>query len=520
MSTLPNKQKMQVFESAVKQEVFESAVKQEVFESAVKQEEDPPIRDIPVRIEIDVRSISSFVKAEPDTLIKMWDEVQHDNINEDKLLRGDQLNNFLHDILKKWYKFYRPREKARLVKSQTRAAVGEFKQLISATCEESNMIDFDTWVLSKKHLSHFVEQMKQRKFDREDVSITKAFEFLAGKVFEPTDSGAAVPSARQGESAERGVDVLYQNFKNPLIEPPIQKFRRLESEVSKFQASLRELANQKEAMNNGSTKVSVSNAKSDLGKLSDLVLAVPGEQPDDSRQLSFTASDLLFSKLSSHLEGGRSQAGREQSEFSLFSKGSLESEQNSEIKNLETRLENLEKISGKPFIPKDAMTTIAILSQPLNVLADSAKLQSLEQQVSKLIKELDQLKSKSNPKMTHKRLQPGDRKKLTRLVPPAERKKIARVEMMFKKMSTWEKAAEQLPIAIERLQNLQHLNMEASGVVEQVNTLREQQATLTETLADDRRLLQSVYKRLVSSTEKIRANVKSLDDRILKLKNS
>jgi len=256
--------------------------------------------------------------------------------------------------------------------------------------------------------------------------------------------------------------------------------------------------------------VSVSNASDDLSKLSELLIAAPGEVPENKMQSSFMNSDVLFSNLNSHLEDTGGQAAGKAPVFSLFSKGSLDEEQTAAIQKLETRLTNLEKISGassEAIYTDDAMSLIEYLSMRLNVLGDPAKILSLEQKVSKLNKELEQIKA--NTQTSSKRLQPI-----------LARHRIAKVETMFEKMSTWDKAAEQLPIVIDRLKNLQQLNMEATGVVAQVNALQAQQTSLSERLSEDRRLLQSVCKRFVTSTEKIRANVKSLDERILKLKSS
>jgi len=454
-----------------------TAQKMKTFESAAKQEEEP-LGDLPVRIEIDVRSISSFLKAKPDVLVEMWDQVQHDNIDENNLLRGDGLNNFLHSILKKWYEFHNPREENKLVKAQTRTAVEEFKQLISSFCEESSTLDMNTWVLSKRDLMQFVVQM--------------------------SDSGLVIPNA------QRGVDVLYRNFKNHLMETPIQKYRRLKSEVSTFYESLKQSADQKAALNSMSGRVSMSNAKNDLCKISEYLSTVSGDFPGGGgNQASLTSSDLLFSNLTTHLDETSSQQS-DTPILSLFSKGSLEGEWTTAIEKLETRLANLEQISGassEAIYSDDAMSLIEFLSIRLNTLGDPAKLQSLEKQISKLITEVELIKS--NTQSSSKRLKPI-----------LARPRIGKVETMFEMMSTWEKAAEQLPIVIDRLKNLQQLNMEASGVVEQVNALGARQTTLSEALSEDRQLLQSMYKRLVSSTEKIRASVKSLDERILKLSHS
>jgi len=491
MSVLPNTQKMQI------------------FESAAKQEEDP-IGDIPVRIEIDARSISSFLKTQPDALEKMWDKAQHLNSNEDNLLRGDQLNDFLHDILKKWYEFYRPREEAKLVKAQTRAAVGEFKQLISSSCGESDMIELDKWVLSKDNLLQFIEEMKQKKFQHEDVSITKAFETLKGKVFDPTDSGSAIPS-------KNGVDVLYRNYKNHLMETPIQKYCRLKNEVIKFHESLSKLSGQKSKLKSISDVDPVSKAKNDLGELSELLVGKPTEIPEDNEQYSFAASDLLFSNVNSYLEGTSTQGKREPSDFVLYSKGSFDEEQTAELNKLANRLENLEKISGasnEAIYTKDAMTLIHFLSKHLNWVADLAKIKDLQDQVNWLINEVDQSKAKTQMSLEVEQSTKSKTQMLSKRLKPSDRWRIAQVEMMFEAKSTWDKAAEQLPMAIDRLKNLQQLNMEASGVVQQVNELGARQTNLSETLAEDQQLLKSMYKRLVSNTENIRANVKSLDERI------
>merc|ERR1719233_1761290 len=104
---------------------------------------------------------------------------------------------------------------------------------------------------------HFVGWMKNKKFDHEDVSITKAFQTLGGKIFQPSDSGLIIPT-------RRGVDLLYRKFKNHLMETPIQKYRRLKSEIETFQDSLKELADKKEALNSMPGMVSVSKANDDL----------------------------------------------------------------------------------------------------------------------------------------------------------------------------------------------------------------------------------------------------------------
>jgi len=204
------------------------AQKMQIFESPGRQEEEP-FTDIPVSIEVDVKSISAFVKKHTDTLDKMWDE------NQLKVLTGDDLSNFLHNVLKKWYESYNPNEKRALVKAQTKAAISDFRKLIASSCGLGDFIseiDRDTWM-------KFIEQMKQREFSDEDIPATIRFETLAGKIFEPSDSGSAIPSVR------RGVDIVYQNRKDPSMETPIQKYRRLKSEVDSFRESLKDFAEKK-----------------------------------------------------------------------------------------------------------------------------------------------------------------------------------------------------------------------------------------------------------------------------------
>jgi len=237
----------------------------------------------------------------------------------------------------------------------------------------------------------------------------------------------------------------------------------------------------------------------EIVQLTELLSGGVEGQSEETKNMT---SDFLFSSLGSILENSNNKGLGEPSVFSLFSKGCSDGDETTEIKKLEDRLTNLEKILGassEAIYTLDAMTVIEFLTTRLNVLGDPAKIYALEQQAMKLDKEL------ANQSL-NKRIQPI-----------LARQRIAKVEEMFELMSTWDKAAEQLPTVIDRLKKLQQLNMEASGVVEQVNTLREQQSELSKILMEDRQLLQSVSKSLVSSTEKIQGSMKSLDSRIAKL---
>lgn len=492
------------------------APKIESFE-AVSKEEEEELCNRPVTIKIDVRSISSFVKDQPFTIENIWDKFRHDDMKEETSLQGDILNSFLHEILKKWYEFHSPKEGSKLVQAQTSSAVVELKQLIRSSSGQANEENLERWTLSKKTLMLFVEEMKKREFGHEELSAPKKIEIFSGKVYEISDSGLAIPSSRRGISilhqkfkkplmAKKGIDVLYQNFRNRLIEPPIQKYQRLKSGIERFEDLLRLFADQKLSTNTRSGRPIISGVEQELLKLSELTSDKFG--PEQSRPSGLAANDVLPANLSSFQESKSNQGVAEASLFFLFSKAGLVEEQPWKIKILDDQLVQLEKKLGETseaIHTKDFLPLIDFLSTQLNVLGDPAEIQALEQQVKKLEEEL--AKIEPNSQTFSKRLEPN-----------LARQRIENVEKMIEMMSVWDKAAAQLPNVIDRLNQLQQLNIEASGLVQWVSTLPTQQTTSSEMPEKDRVLLQRVFKRLVSKTEKDKKM--TLEQRLLKVKRS
>jgi len=478
--------------------------------ASVKEQEDA-FGHFAFKIDINVRSISSFVKKEPDTIVNIWNQFQNGNLQDGKILRGTKLNNFLHEFIAKWWEFHSPKEGAKLYKMQTRSAIRELKQLISFSPGQTGLGKSHRFDLSKQELMRFVEEMKQ--FTAENSRVKTVFDASPKPAFVRRDSGIRPSlSGTRRVFAKKGINVLCKFFRTPVMETPMQKYERLKSEINTFNDSFREFADNKLAANTRSGKLVVTGTEKELYEISEILTETLGVSSEDSRKSKFTPNELLLESLSSHQGYQIDQEEKNPTLYNLFSKPCLDGGQIQEIKILEEQLAQIEKIfsmTSDAIYTKDAMWVIDFLSNRINVLGDRKKIILLDTKVTKLEKELQQMDSKGQT--SNKRLKAA-----------AARKKIERVEKIIGILSTWDKAAEQLETVATRLEQLLWLNIEASEAMWQVKTYRTSKNTFFDNFdtEEDRLLLQSVVRNLVSRTNEIAQKATTLEERLLLLRNS
>lgn len=474
----------------------------------VKEQEDA-FGHFAFKIDINVRSLSSFVKKQPETIVNIWNQFHNGGVQDEKILRGAKLNNFLHEIIAKWWEFHSPKEGAKLYKMQTRSAIRELKQLISFSSGHPSMVKSH---ISKQELMRFIGEMKE--FTAGNSEVKTVFEAPPKPAaFARRDSGIRPSlSATRRVIAKKGINVLCKVFRTPVMETPMQKYQRLKSEINTFNHSFRDFADNKLAANTRSGKLLVTGTEKELYEISEIMTETVGASSEDSRKFNYTPNELLLESLSSHQDYQSDQEQKKPTVYNLFSRACLNGGQIEEIKTLEEQLVQIEKIFSMTIdaiYTKDSTWVIDFLSTQLNVLGDRKKIILLDTKVTKLEKELSQMNSKGLTSTE-------------RLQPAAARQRIERVEKIIGILSTWDKAAEQLETVAARLKQLLWLNVEASEAMWQVKTYRTSENTFFDNFdtEEDRLLLQSVVRSLVSRTNEIAQKATTLEERLLLLRNS
>jgi len=440
---------------------------EEVFET--KQEVDEKHNDVKVNVEIELKSISSFVRQYPEKSIEMWRRQKSKMEGGD--LKGEEMDDFLHGVLKKWHEFRSPKERTTLVKAQTKQTVADLKKVIfSAQTAEIQ----DQTVLKEEYWMQFIDQMKRVEISDKAVSPVTAFETFAGKMFDPEDASAVDPK------------IVKSN------ETPLQRYHRLASEIKEFENTLSDFMEKKESSEVERTTVqSLSKDLSTMSKEFEELskdLLEKSKKPHESRQLSELGDDLAMSG---------SWEATEPAVFTLMKNTDGET---SEVKNLQQRLKSLESVIGDPG-NDFKMSSLEKLSN-LDVLVDPSKMNAIENRIKAISLNLDR------PKRVNIML------KIVRT------KRSSEPDELLSKMSNYDKIMGELPKIIERLQKQQAINSQTAGVVGQVNTLDAQQQVLSSSLEESKFLLTSVLKNISLNMQQIKANVSSLEERISKLAHS
>lgn len=450
-----------------------AAQKEETWETPAREDEkENPDGELVVEIEIDLTSVGNFIEKKPQAAKDVFDRAQKEKMDKTTLgqLDGNDFDNFLHDFLKGWWAYNNPKESTALVKAQTKQAVADLKKAIfslNSDVQDSRLLTRDQW-------ERFTEKVKTGKVVSEETEPLKSFETFGGKVFDPSDSGIL---------GERG-QVVYSGGVDKGEETPIQKYRRLKNEIQAFEAGLTKLAVQAKGGHDPTSQIvellsqDLANMRAALSNNS-AILFQGGSVKTVQEQLADLQKGISATEPTADIAGGQRS--------------------DSHLTALQNRVATLEKIVGSSK-RGDALGTIAALSSKLDILGDPAKFKEIQRKVTGLTESLNTL-----------------RKEKKKFEPILQKQKSEKVEKLFQMMSTWDKAAVQLPVVVERLKSLQLLNSEAAGVVDLVNTLDDQQKQLTQALSEDKVLLETVNKTLASNCETIAANIASLDERIKKL---
>jgi len=464
----------------------------EVFECPEKKDKER-VADVLVNIELDLNSISSFLRVYPDAPMKMWERALRYHREKGYLQSEEDVNNFLHDFLNKWWEYHNPGERTGVKKVQTATAVKVLKKAVLASKPEDEVKD-EQGCLSKETWRRFVEDMKRSQEEAGTIPRITKFESFAGKVFAPIGTSGA----------KKGLEITYQSVPDTLTETPIQKYRRLKAEITEFAESLKEVKADVNADPDAPTAASIIE---DLSKLSALLSQpVRNTLAQTNNGEPAYSGEYLQSELSSHLAKARTHQSIEPAVFSLSSEATTHCDETATLTKLDERLSKLEKIFGQEEITdietkSDALSSIDFINSQLDILSEPGKAKELEEKVKSLNGQLDSL-----TKSIHKKN-------------PATVGMSKRMTKLLEKMPIWDKASTQLPIIVDRLKNLRELNLDAAGVSDQVSKIKEQQETLSATLDEDKNLLKQVFETFSSNVEEIHASVKSLDERIASLTN-
>merc|ERR1719419_1829067 len=289
----------------------------------------------------------------------MWKR-QRNNM-EEGYLKGDEMDDFLHGVLRRWHEFRYPRDKSTLRKAQTKQAVADLKKVIfSAQTAEIQ----DQTVLKEEYWMKFIDQMKRVEISDEAVSPVTAFETFAGKMFDPADANAIDPK------------IVRSN------ETPLQRYHRLTSEIKEFENTLAGFLEKKESSEVERTTVEslskdLSTMSKEFEELSKHLLE-NSKKPHDSRQLSELGDDLAMNN---------SWEATEPAVFTLLKSTGGEP---FELKNLQERLTNLESVLGQPG-NDFKMSSLEKLSN-LDVLVDPSKMNTIENRIKAISLHLDRPK--------------------------------------------------------------------------------------------------------------------------------
>lgn len=343
---------------------------------------------------------------------------------------------------------------------------------------------------------------KSENIDVTTINPKKAFETFAGKVFDPAEYYESGPAAEHK------------------FETPLQKYRRLRSEIQEFQKELGDLARNASSGREDITQELTQQLSSDiaqmwgnlekekdrpeLGKYFKGGVGVGSSEQELIRQLQqFTdPAALSASEL-----GGASTSSKTSATYKLYVKSGQRESAAPRLMELDKRIAYLERLLGRPNedMPfPDILTALGFLRGRLELVSEDMKLDSIHRKVQQINQEFRKL---TESKLTNTR----DLENIF------TKKNTSKIDKMFDQMKKWDRAIDLLPLTVQRLKIAKNMHEDCADIAGRVRALEGQQTTIEDTLETDKRLLSEAQQSLSTNAQQMMANIQHLQKRMEQL---
>lgn len=314
---------------------------------------------------------------------------------------------------------------------------------------------------------------------------------------------------------------LYE-WNQDLVESPVQRFKRLETELANLKVDLNDMdkfaCDEANKQLIGFDPITLSKQVEELQtKVKTLHLETIGANVDVNKLNNKAKKDLLYDSLNSLKKDLSSKKGADNDKssetaivFKLFS--DLEASdlaRANKVSELNARLGNMETVfgAGNAAVNERQISklcnnienkSILGLVENLNIKMNLIERQSLEQTESRL----QAVALRVN--------QLSEKKSLVE-----EQEKLARVSELYTMVSKWKDISAVVPSIVERLSALNEIHQKAFEFPAMLSRMDKEQDTIKENLNSSNDVLKNLEKSLESNVVSIQKNFSVLNERIL-----
>mmetsp|Transcript_22955 Transcript_22955/g.38448 ORF Transcript_22955/g.38448 Transcript_22955/m.38448 type:complete len:415 (+) Transcript_22955:34-1278(+) len=355
------------------------------------------------------------------------------------------------------------------------------------------------------------------------ISAIQAFEVFMGKRYDPTSdfSDSLRPTSRPKPAL-----VIPGRGQHEKFESPIQKIRRLQSELDDFTQELKALREKEKEQTDAAAKTpqplpaELSDELKAMQKQLEDVLADPSlhglllpranveKQLESQKELSKQLAAIIQSERSKDesidpVSESSAKPSRSITYELYYAPEASKYAQLSTMSQLESRIASLEKLLGSPetnLAASGLAPTVDELRKKVTLL-DVSRLDAFQQKLKSLTPQLDVL-------IKQKNLLGGS---------GVNDKKVSE---LFSMVERWDSVAQNLPQLASRLQSLRTLHEECADLRASVLAILSEQGLLTESTKSCTTLLDELRKTFESNMSQIGKNITSVEQRISDLQSN
>jgi len=358
------------------------------------------------------------------------------------------------------------------------------------------------------------EEKQNEDIDRSDVAPSKSFMRFRDKNFRPTQDYSDSLKRRRGFLAGQTEFVIEQKEQ----EPPVQRFRRLQSEVKELSEELAAAAKERTPLEQDIPPLEIEEElqllQSQLKELLSREEYRPFLNPDFEDERTEHLRSDLSKKLLAEIEaikaspppshkpptpGTASGSGGMTYELYCTTGARGRHGDHELLRDLDARLSELEKLVGcnkyTQTPPRsDMVSVVEELDRKISLL-DRSELDNVDQRLQMLLREMDTLKRSTEEASLN----------------PVQEKKV---NDMFEMMQQADLVVRQIPMVVSRLQTLKHVHDAGVSFIQTLRQLQAQQDGITNLLTSHSSLLSQMEHGFVENTKITQKNAETLNTRI------
>eukprot|EP01132_Coremiostelium_polycephalum_P004684 gene4684-5850_t len=311
-------------------------------------------------------------------------------------------------------------------------------------------------------------------------------------------------------------DILPNEPEKPLNETPLQKFQRLQYEITSFRQEMQSLSENGTELEDNIKPIELTHQLADLQNQLTLLLNNDKLKPilDDSKQVQLysqlrsNSTKSLVDEINSFTDSTTQTQPTEKSTtsqpssqitYELFYSGDqAKFQQLQRATDLDKRLAKIESLIGNKETNLPISQSIVEIREKLSLL-DPTKIDTIQQKMSGAMKQLETLKIQDES--------------VTKSLTTNEKK----INEIFDIMNRWENVEHQLPSIINRLYSLRYLHEEGISFSNHLINLEKEQSDLTSLLKSNSSLMNKMDESFKSNLLIIKGNIESIEKRMSEL---